>query len=148
MFLLYVIIAPNLKSTLLRNRDSGSWLSKELANRICSRGCHIVCAAHDLSGNGTTEFRFSCSLADFILSSTLPLDVKRGYVAFKALVKNVIKLMETECKWCVGKKLLKSYHLRNVLFWLCESVSPTIWTTSRNGWSRCFLLLIDPLLET
>ena len=125
-----------------RKRQSG-WPSQRTIEAIVSEGCHVVASAHDFSHDKDLEFRFSFSLAEIALFSQMSQNQKQCYVTFKATV--------TKCPYFLAQQnkndneKLKSYQLKTIFLWACESIPKDEWTTP-SGLTRCFLFLIDQLL--
>ena len=125
-----------------RKRQSG-WPSQLTIAAIVSEGCHVVASAHDSSVDKDIEFRFSFSLAEVDLFSQMSHDQKQCYVTFKAFV--------TKCPYFLAQQnkndneKLKSYQLKTIFLWACETIPKDEWTTP-SGLTRCFLFLIDQLL--
>lgn len=129
------------KDWLLRNHRSG-WPNKELIEHILSAGCHIVGTSHCNSIWPDVEFRFSFSNAEALLSKSLRFEQRQCYASFKGIAKHAIDKLEGE----IGKEVkLKSYHLKNVFLWACETISLEEWL-QQHTWPKCLLFLIDQLL--
>ena len=110
-----------------------SWPSKEIIQKIISKGCRIVHKPHPCSRDPDAEFRFSFSVAERILFETLSEDQKKCFIAFKALVKYGIYSLEYITKTEIS---LSTYHLKNIFLWTCETIPADQWQTT-NGWARC-----------
>jgi len=72
----------------------------------------------------------------------LSFEQKQCYVSFKSAIKHVKLELEREIQIEVK---VKSYHLKNIFFWVCETI-PAEEFQSPCGWSKCFIFLIDQLL--
>ena len=132
---------PSAMSWVDRARPS-SWPSKDAVEQITSSGCRIVLANHDDdSSQESTEFRFSFSEAETILFQTMSAEQRQCFVAFKALVKYQICALEQQLLTVIK---LKSYHLKTIFMWSCETIAREEWQTPR-GWSSCLLFLLDQL---
>ena len=132
---------PTAMSWINRARPS-SWPSTDAVEKIITSGCRIVLANHDdIPNQKYTEFRFSFSEVETLLFQTMSTEQRHGFVAFKALVKyRICKIkqhMSTESE-------LKTYHLKTIFMWTCETIPCQAWQTSC-GWSSCLLLLLDQL---
>ena len=125
---------------IYRTRQSG-WPTDRSIKEIVSEGCHVVAAAHHFSENKDLEFRFSFSLAEVALFQVMSMEQKKCYALFKGIVGRALrirnKLRNLEVK-------LKSYHLKTIFLWSCETIPQHAWNTT-SGWTRCFLFLIDQL---
>ena len=104
-------------------------------------GCRIVHTSHPSSKDPDAEFRFSFSVAEFILFHALSADQKKCFIAFKALVKYRIYRSEIITKNEID---LNTYHLKTIFLWTCETIPADQWKTT-NGWARCLLYMIDQL---
>ena len=135
---------PQAESWIKRERPS-HWPTKETIHKIVEQGCAIVGSAHPLSAaeDKQFQFRFSFSFAEIALFETLSRDQKDCFIAFKAIVKSIISKLDDNTTEEVG---IKTYHLKTIFLWACEYIPQDQWNTSKS-WSKCFLLMIDKLLE-
>ena len=101
----------------LRKRHSG-WPSESLISDIIADGCLIVPVPYDKSPEEETEWRFSFSWAESKLALSLTDTQRQCYLLLKCLLQDSLAL----------PKVLKSYHLKNILFWACEDIPATQWT--------------------
>lgn len=124
-----------------RTRPSG-WPSKALIAKVVSEGCHVVSKSHPTSSesNVEIEFRYSFSMAEVEICKEFSEKQKQCSMLFKLAVMNTLKQESpsTEHK-------LSSYHLKTVLWWVCENIAPQKWTRDTIG--SCLLALLDQLLE-
>ena len=118
-----------------RSRDSG-WPNSKLIKRIVRRGCHIVSVGHEESETRDIEFRWSFSVAEKILAKSLTPTQRQCYILLKILHREAFK----------RPKVITSYHLKNILFWVCEEIPAEDWKQKRVG--ECLLALLDKLIET
>ena len=98
---------------------------------------------HPSNPDDELEFRFSFSLTEDILFKKRSTEQKQCLVAFKALVMYVVHKLESvpDCK-----TNLKTYHLKTIFMWACETLPADDWQTAI-GWSQCLLYMIDQLHE-
>ena len=122
------------KGWVTRGRRSG-WPSSSLISEITADGCLVVPVPYDDSPDEETEWRFSFSWAESKLSLSLTDTQRQCYLLFKCLLQHSLSL----------PKVLKSYHLKNILFWACEDIPATQWT--RGNLATIYLCLIDRLLH-
>ena len=98
--------------------------------------------AHPSSLRKGEEFRFSFSFAEKILFGKLTLQQKKCFVAFKTIIKFTTHKLEILQN---SETKLKTYHLKTVFLWACETIEAQEWETSQ-GWANCLLYLIDQLI--
>ena len=98
-------------------------------------GIHVVPKAHALSLQKDVEWRLAFSLPEIKLARSLREEQRLCYLAVKALY--FMELNEP-----AG---LKSYHLKMILFWVCEKTPSNVWTMNSLG--RGFLVLLDELIS-
>ena len=98
-------------------------------------GIHLVPKAHALSLQKDVEWRLAFSLPEIKLARSLREEQRLCYLAVKALYF-------MELKEPTG---LKSYHLKMILFWVCEKTPSNLWTMNSLG--RGFLVLLDKLIS-
>ena len=118
----------------LRKRHSG-WPSESLISDIVADGCLIVPVPYDESPEEETEWRFSFSWAESKLALSLTDTQRQCYLLLKCLLQDSLAL----------PKVLKSYHLKNILFWACEDIPTTQWT--HDNLATIYLYLVDRLLH-
>ena len=98
-------------------------------------GIHLVPKAHALSLQKDVEWRLSFSLPEIKLARSLREEQRLCYLAVKALY--FMELKEPEG--------LQSYHLKMILFWVCEKTPSNFWTMNSLG--RGFLALLDEIIS-
>ena len=116
---------------LKRARPSG-WPSVQLVQQVSSRGCHFVPTAHRHSLHPDVEWRFSFSEAENLLAASLGDVHRQCFILLKALSTDVLD---------PPRKVLTSYHMKTVLFWLLERY------TFECELGHFFLALLDELLH-
>lgn len=121
---------------LHRKRPSG-WPSKDLIRKIASRGCHITSTAHKQSKDPDIEWRYSFSLAEVLLASSLNRTQKQCFVILKMLQTHLLDR---------PAKVLTSYHLKTVFFWLLERYPQDQCVPVAIG--HLFLALLDEVLHS
>ena len=118
-----------------QENSKADWPSPELADFITSQGCHLVPIAHAMSNNHDKEWRFSFFTAERALAKTLLPIQRKCYTLFRMICfDNVEKVSKT----------LASYHLKMVMFWMCEKVPFDTW--SDDNLAKCILMLMDELI--
>lgn len=118
-----------------RQRSSG-WPSKQLIERVVTDGCHVVPKCHHKSSNPDIEWRYSFSVAERTLAQSLTTGQRQCYVLLKTLVMQELSHLDVLC----------SYHLKTLLFWQCEKISTSEWSTNI-GLTSSLLCLLDELLH-
>ncbi|CAF2545161.1 unnamed protein product [Rotaria sp. Silwood2] len=101
-----------------------NWPEQNLINSIIKFGCHLVPIPHLLSTSKiqSIEWRLSFSICELLLAKTLSYYQRKCYLIVKALFDVHIK-QDLELS-----KLICSYYLKTILFWLCESIEKEQWT--------------------
>lgn len=122
------------KGWVTRKRRSG-WPSSSLINDIIADGCLMVPVPYDDSPDEETEWRFSFSWAEAKLALSLSDTQRQCYLLFKCLLQDSLAL----------PKVLKSYHLKDMLFWVCEDIPTTQWR--QDNLATIYLHLVDRLLH-
>ena len=101
-----------------------NWPEQNLINSIVKFGCHIVPASHVLTSSDQKKFewRLSFSICEVLIAKTLGYYQKKCYLILKALFDVHIK-QDSELT-----KVMCSYYLKTILFWLCELLGKEQWT--------------------
>ncbi|XP_022787007.1 uncharacterized protein LOC111327158 isoform X2 [Stylophora pistillata] len=126
-------VPTDIKDAWLRRRRY--WPDQGLVKKISSLHCYLLAKPHPYTTNKLLEWRFSFSSAELLLSSAITPWQKQVLMVVKALRR----------KYLQEPKLVASYHLKTVMFWVLESMPEQI----RESCSRAVLLqrLIDKLLS-
>ena len=98
-------------------RERQEWPCPETIASCRSTGCHIVPKQHPLNTEYENEWRYSMSLAEKVLTYTYTKEQRQAYVVTKYILKS--HLFE--------EKGVSSYHLKTVMFWLCEQKPVATW---------------------
>ena len=144
---------PFMKTYLTRYR-SRTWPTTETLSEISRLPTLIVAAGHKLSANRDIEWRLSCSHAEYILCTTLPVWVKQAFCAFKYVMK---RLYLASAVWnrigtthdtsqqesSEGRSKLCSFRLKMTLFWELEKTDAWKYESS----FYLLLRLFDALLK-
>ncbi|XP_013417428.2 uncharacterized protein LOC106178685 isoform X1 [Lingula anatina] len=101
-----------------RHRKSG-WPDKGLVHQCVSAGCYIVPVGP--GGLQGLEWRYSFTAQERLLANSLTLLQKKVHIIMKLIQRHCV-LEE------FPSTALSSYHLKNVLFWLCEKIPRSHWT--------------------
>ena len=138
---IHVIPGHHRPTTWIDRKRHSNWPTTEPINKIVKKGCAVVSKAHPSSARPNIEYRFSFSFAEKILFKTLPVEQKKCFMAFKSIIKFIIHKTDAKCN---GETGIKSYHLKTIFLWACETIERKAWETSQ-GWANCFLFLITQL---
>ena len=127
---------PTITNEWLERRIENSWYGEDLKESIRSAGCHVVAANHRLCETPDVQWRLSFAWAEGQLARLVVTDPQRQcYIALKTIY-HLCGLKDL--------KLLTSYHLKNVFFYVCERLPLNAW---ENTLGACLLYLIDVLIE-
>ena len=111
------------------------WPDRGLVEKMSSLQCYLLAKPHPFTANKLLEWRFSFSSAELLLSSAIKQWQKQCLMVLKALRR----------KYLQEPKVIASYHLKTVLFWVLESLPDS----KRESLSRGTLLekLLDELIS-
>jgi len=102
------------------------WPSNEIVRKIINDGCHLVMKPHPSHPDDENEWRFSFSLAESTLARELN-DVQRYiYRTLRHIKSNIVKEAGGS-----EQTILKTYHLKTLLFWACEERTREFWEEGR-----------------
>lgn len=107
------------------------WPDLKLVEKISDLQCYLLAKPHPFTTNKLLEWRFSFSSAELLLSSAIKPWQKQTLMVLKALRR----------KYLQEPKVIASYHLKTVLFWVLES------TPDKTQESCCRSTLLKRLLE-
>ena len=124
---------PDEASEWVTRPRKGRWPGAALVDEIVKSGCHIVPVPHPKSQNKDIEWRFSFSLAEKKLARSLNDVQRQCYILLKIIHNEALKL----------PKLVVTYHLKNVLFNVCERLPEQFWIPE--NLAPCLMLLLDEL---
>ncbi|CAF4120162.1 unnamed protein product [Rotaria sp. Silwood2] len=108
----------------INRKRLGNWPDQSLINSLVKFGCHIVPISHIFTSSEEkkTEWRLSFSICELILAKTLNYYQRKCYLIVKSLFDIHIK-QDLELS-----KIICSYFLKTMLYWLCESIEKKKWT--------------------
>nr|XP_022305606.1 uncharacterized protein LOC111112416 [Crassostrea virginica] len=120
-----------------------SWPDREVVNEIVRNGCHFVPIDHPLGLHEHEEWRISFSLAEHKLVHSMNQCQFLTYGLLKIL-KEVIDKQSEETN-----KLLCSYHMKTVIFWVIQQNAVPLWCPQNllAGFWVCFKLLLKWVYE-
>ena len=111
-----------------------NWPTASMIKRIVSDGCLLVPVGHRLSSEPNLEWRISFSKAEKALAQSLTVFQKKAYVLVKMLHREYFS----------SPKIIATYHLKTILFWMCERLPESFWSDS--NMSRCLFALLDEII--
>ena len=109
------------------------WPTASLIKSIVSKGCLLVPVGHKLSSEPQYEWRLSFSVAEKVLAQSLTSFQKKAYILLKILHREYLS----------SPKIIATYHLKTILFWMCERRPESFWADS--NMARCLFALLDEL---
>nr|XP_022304029.1 uncharacterized protein LOC111111374 [Crassostrea virginica] len=121
-----------------------SWPNREVVNEIVRNGCHFVPIGHPLGLHEHEEWRISFSLAEHKLVHSMNHCQFLTYGLLKIFLKEVIDKQSKEIN-----KLLCSYHMKTVIFWVIQQNAVPLWCPQNllaSFWV-CFKLLLKWVYE-
>ncbi|XP_078322088.1 uncharacterized protein LOC144621922 [Crassostrea virginica] len=121
-----------------------SWPCREVVDDIVRNGCHFVPIGHPVGLHEHEEWRISFSIAENKLVHSMNHCQFLTYGLLKIFLKEVIDNQSNETK-----KLLCSYHMKTVIFWVIQQNVVPIWCPQNllAGFWVCFKLLIKWVYE-
>nr|XP_022304434.1 uncharacterized protein LOC111111637 [Crassostrea virginica] len=121
-----------------------SWPCREVVDDIVRNGCHLVPVGHPVGLHEHEEWRMSFSMAEHKLVHTMNHCQFLTYGLLKIFLKEVIDTQSNETK-----KLLCSYHLKTLIFWVIQQNVVLLWCSQNllAGFWVCFKLLIKWVYE-
>nr|XP_022305145.1 uncharacterized protein LOC111112111 [Crassostrea virginica] len=121
-----------------------SWSDREVVNEIVRNGCHFVPIGNPLGLHEHEEWRISFSLAEHKLVHSMNHCQFLTYGLLKIFLKEVIDKKSEETK-----KLLCSYHMKTVIFWVIQQNAVPLWRPQNllAGFWVCFKLLLKWVYE-
>ncbi|XP_078322106.1 uncharacterized protein LOC111112406 [Crassostrea virginica] len=120
------------------------WPDRQVVNEIVRNGCHFVPIGHPLGFHEHEEWRISFSLAEHKLVHSMNHCQFLTYGLLKIFLKEVIDKQSDETN-----KLLCSYHMKTVIFWVIQHNAVPLWSPQNllaSFWV-CFKLLLKWVYE-
>ena len=111
-----------------------NWPSASMIEQIVSDGCLLVPVGHRLSPEPDFEWRISFSKAEKTLAQSLTVFQKKAYMLLKLLHREYFS----------SPQIIATYHLKTILFWVCERVPESFWSNS--NMASCLFALLDELI--
>nr|XP_022304744.1 uncharacterized protein LOC111111867 isoform X2 [Crassostrea virginica] len=121
-----------------------SWPCREVVDDIVRNGCHFVPIGHPEGLHKHDEWRISFSMAEHKLVHSMNHCQFLTYGLLKIFLKEVIDKQSNETK-----KLLCSYHMKTVIFWVIQQNVVPLWCPQNllAGFWVCFKLLLKWVYE-
>lgn len=119
-------------------RSKNPWPTKTTKELIKDHGVLFVPTGVNGSPQEEFEWRISFSVGEKLLVYTFSHTQLLCYSLMKILVKDVIEKIEG-CK-----KLLSSYYLKTIMFWISEETNPSIWRPE--NLIKCFMICLRRLI--
>ncbi|XP_071124298.1 uncharacterized protein [Mytilus edulis] len=119
-------------------RSNNSWPRYDLKQDIVKHGVLFVPVGVKGSSQEELEWRISFSVGEKLLIYSFTHTQLLCYSLLKILIKDVIAL-DIDCK-----ELLCSYFMKTILFWICEELPSSVWTSENliSCYMRCFRRLM------
>src|SRR6218665_442029 len=110
-----------------RNRPrSNLWPTDDIISEVVHNGCHVVYVQHRSCRDDRDQWRFSFSFAEVILLQSWTQTQQIVYHVLRFFAKR--ELIQKDCP--KEDEVLCSYHLKTLMLWTCEEMSPEWWDSS------------------
>src|SRR6218665_1892739 len=119
----------------IRKRKYG-WPTTAIIQEVVQNGCHVVPAKHPACRSDMYQWRLSFSVAEIILLQSWTTVQQIVYHMLKFFAKR--ELTKIDCP--KEDMVLCTYHLKTLMLWSCEEVSPEWWNSSSVVQLCCSLL--------
>src|SRR6218665_674197 len=109
----------------LRPRNNG-WPTSETISEVVRNGCHVVYSQHRACRDDERQWRLSFSVAEVILLQNWTKTQQIAYHLLRFFAKR--ELIRKDCP--KEDEVLCTYHLKTLMLWTCENMSPEWWDSS------------------
>src|SRR6218665_1017735 len=109
----------------LRSRNNG-WPTSHTISEVVRNGCHVVYVQHRDCRDDTYQWRLSFSVAEVILLQSWTKPQQIVYHLLRFFAKR--ELIKKDCP--KEDEVLCTYHLKTLMLWTCEEMSPEWWDSS------------------
>jgi len=109
----------------IRSRNYG-WPTTATISEVVQNGCHVVYVQHRSCRDDKQQWRFSFSLAEVFLLQSWTQTQQIVYHLLKFFANK--ELIQIDCP--KEDEVLCSYHLKTLMLWTCEEMSPEWWNSS------------------
>ena len=131
VYCLHVKCWPDIAQEWVSRTRPYQWPAQEVLDKVLQEGCHVVPIGIPGKLGRGPEWRLSFSLAEIQLAHHLSEEMVSVYGLLKYIFKNELT-----------KQLsVKSYFLKNIFFWSCETKPKEFWR--RENIAHCLLYLIE-----
>src|SRR6218665_866164 len=110
----------------LNRPRNNEWPTIDTITEVVKNGCHVVSVKHPSCRNDETEWRFSFSFAEIILLQSWTQTQQLVYHLLRFFAKR--ELIQKDCP--KENEVLCTYHLKTLMLWTCEEMSPEWWESS------------------
>src|SRR6218665_2505204 len=117
---------------------NNEWPTIDTVSQVLKYGCHIVYVQHRDCRDDSEQWRFSFSLAEVILIQSFTQIQQIVYHLLRFFAKK--ELIQEDCP--KEDEVLCTYHLKTLMLWNCEEMSPEKWDSSSVIATCCELLNI------
>src|SRR6218665_3114270 len=107
-----------------RRRKYG-WPTTAIIQEVVQNGCHVVNAKHPACRNDFNQCRMSFSIAEVILLQSWTKVQQIVYHMLRFVVKR--ELIKKDCP--KEDEVLCNYHLKTLMLWSCDEISPEVWAS-------------------
>ena len=108
-----------------RPRDYG-WPTTDTISEVVQNGCHVVYVQHRSCRDDKQQWRLSFSFAEVILLQSWTQVQQIVYHLLRFFAKR--ELIQKDCP--KEDEVLCTYHLKTLMLWTCEEMSPEWWNSS------------------
>ena len=119
-------------------RSNCSWPSSDVKSHIVEHGVLFVPIGSKESKNGHFQWRISFSVGEKLLIYSFTHTQLLCYALMKILIKDVVN-RDKQCK-----DLICSYYIKNIIFWVSEETSLSIWRPE--NFIPCFMRCLRRLI--
>jgi tetratricopeptide (TPR) repeat protein len=121
-----------------KTRSNCSWPSSDVKSHIIEHGVLFVPIGSKGSKNEHIEWRISFSVGEKILIYSFTQTQLLCYALMKILIKDVVN-RDSRCK-----DLICSFYIKNIIFWVSEETSLSIWRPE--NFISCFMSCLRRLI--
>src|SRR6218665_1744499 len=118
----YSVWPSNATERKERSRRHNGWPSDEIIRKIVNDGCHLVLKPHPSRPDDENEWRFAFSLAESTLDYTWNDAQRYIYRTLRRIKSSIVKEVGGS-----EQAILKTYHVKTLLFWACEEKPSSFW---------------------
>src|SRR6218665_2497959 len=116
---------PNEAKDWPRRQRKNNWPTTDKIHEVVQNGCHIVDAKHPACRNDIHQCRISFSIAELILLQSWTQVQQIVYHMIRFFAKK--ELIRKDCP--KENEVLCMYHLKTLMLWSCEEMSPEWWNS-------------------